>query len=230
MYNYSTVVRIFGQLFDLTSYVCKNGVMIRVILSVIAGVLALSAYVPYLWDIVAGRAKPARSTRITLVIILLIAFFQLRVVGATFTLAIVVGELLGSIAVLAASFKRGVGGLTQVDMICYGLLLIDIIVWLTTGNAAVALFLSIAADVISFYPTLHKTWLHPTTETPLFYHLGNVAVILNLVAATHLTWTVAIYPLILIGINSVEVLLIYRLRLNKILLHRSEANGAIIEP
>jgi len=56
--------------------------MTAAILSVISVAIAFGAYVPYIRDILRGKVRPARSTRIMFTVLLLVALFQQRALGA----------------------------------------------------------------------------------------------------------------------------------------------------
>lgn len=211
MYNCSTVVRKIGQLLDVLLEACKNTTMFwREAIAVTAGILVLWAYVPYGRDIVRGRVMPARSTRFMFTLLLVITIWQQYALGAGLTLAVSIGEAVGTIGILLLSLRRGQGGWRRLDVICYTLLAFDLLIWSLISNALLALCLSILADVIAFLPVLHKTWLDPKSETPFFYLAGTLAPLLNLAAAPHLTYQIALYPAALAIENLVEVGLIGR--------------------
>lgn len=66
--------------------------LIRNIISVIAGLVVAGCFVPYAIDIIHGKVKPARSARIMFVVLLMVALLQQRQLGAGWTLAITFGE------------------------------------------------------------------------------------------------------------------------------------------
>jgi hypothetical protein len=184
--------------------------IIRDILSLAAGLLVFWAFIPYGRDILRGKVSPARSARLMFAVLMIVAILQQHSLGAGLTLAVSLGEAAGSLAILFLSIKYGMGGLRRLDTLCYGLLALDIVVWVTTGNALLALYLSIIADVIAFFPTLHKTWVNPASETAFFFATGIAAPLLNLAAVGHFTYKVALYPIALAIENTIEVALIYR--------------------
>ncbi len=180
------------------------------VLSVLAGVLVFYGYIPYARDIVKGKARPARSARVMFTVLLLVALLQQHSVGSVWTLAVTIGELVGTVGILGLALKYGVGGLKKLDLVCYVLLGLTILVWVTTGNALLALHLTVITDVIAFTPTLEKTWRQPQSETPLFFIIGTVAPLLNIAAAHEFSYGVLLFPAYLAVANFVEVLLIYR--------------------
>ncbi len=183
---------------------------IAMFLSVLAAVLVCGAYIPYAIDIIRGRVIPSRSARLMLTLLIVIALFQQWGLKAGWTMAVTAGETIGSLAILALAFRKGIGGLKRLDQICYVLLIIDLFLWLTSKQTLLALHLTILADTIAVYPTLVKTWRQPSTETPLFYIAGIVAPLLSILAEGRYTYTVVLFPLYLALINTLVLILIYK--------------------
>lgn len=175
-----------------------------------AGVIMCLSFVPYLRDILRGKVRPARSARLMFVVLLTVALLQQKQLGSGLTLALTIGDLIGAVLILFVAIKYGMGGFQRLDIVCYGLLVINIIFWLSTDNALLALHLTVLCDVIAMAPTLVKTWHHPRTETALFYVLGIVGPILAIVAGNDYTYGILLFPLYLALINSLEIALIYR--------------------
>jgi hypothetical protein len=184
--------------------------MIYESLAIISGLIAVGVYVPYAVDIWCGRVLPARSTRIMLTIVIIIVLLQQQALGGSLILAVTIGEAIGTLGILAISITRGVGGLSRVELLCYGLLIVDIGIWWLTNNALLALHLSILADSIAFAPTLIKTWRLPRSETPLFYIGGSLAPILSIIAGSSYSYQVIVFPLYLVIINLALVVIMYR--------------------
>jgi hypothetical protein len=176
--------------------------------SLLAGVIVLIGYWVYAKDILAGKAKPARSARLMFVVLLIITLLQQRDLNSGWLLALTASEALGSLAILALSIRKGVGGITQIDLTCYGLLMVDVTIWLTTKNTLLALHLSVLADLIAFIPTLIKTWRQPWSETAQFFVYGAIAAPLNVVANGQYTYGVLLFPVYLAIANSFEVFLV----------------------
>lgn len=180
------------------------------ILGVLSVIIVFWCYVPYLKDIYKGKVKPARAARIMLTALVIIALFQQRNLGSGWTLAVTAGEVAGSLLILWAALQHGIGGLRKMDMVCYGLLMLTTIYWLTTKNTFVALHFTILTDLIAFYPTIHKTWRWPNLETPLFFVAGTIAPILSILAGQDCHYAIILFPAYLACINGLEVWLILR--------------------
>ncbi len=180
----------------------------RGLLTLLAGAFALGGYIPYAFDIIKGRARPARSARVMFLFLLLVTILQQLSVHSGSLIAFTLSELIGSVAVLLLALKHGVGGLSRLDLACYILLVVDIVVWLVTGNALLALHLTVLADLIAFTPTLVKTWRTPKSETALFFVTGIIAPTLNIAATGRYSYAVLLFPIYLALANLVETLLI----------------------
>lgn len=178
------------------------------LLLIMAGLTAVGAYVPYTFDVLKGCARPARSTRIMFVVLMLLVAGQQVAVHSGWLLVTTVGELVGSLGILLLSLRHGEGGLHRLDKLCYLLLVLDLLLWASTGSALLALHLSVAADLVAFTPTLVKTWHNPHSETPLFYAVGVLAPALNMLAAGQTSYRVLLFPVYLVAANLFELLLI----------------------
>jgi hypothetical protein len=181
----------------------------RDLLAALAGVIAFYGYIPYGIDIVRGKVRPARSARIMLTLLLLVTLLQQRDLGSGWLLSITVGEVVGALGILVLGIRKGMGGLSIIDVVCYVLLAIDLGLWLSTKHTLLALHLSILADFIAFTPTLVKTWRHPWTETPLYFMTMVIASPLNIIAIGTYRYSIVVFPAYLGVINLLEVIVIF---------------------
>src|ERR1019366_5950203 len=176
------------------------------LLLVLVAAISVGGFVPYAMDVIKGKAKPARSTRLMFTFLLAITILQQLSIHSGFLIVVTASEAVGALVILALAIKRGVGGWAKLDILCYCLLAVDVAVWLTTGSAFIALHLSVLADLIAFTPTFVKTWRHPKSETPLFFVTGVVAPSLNILGAGKFSYGVLLFPAYLAFINLLEVL------------------------
>ena len=183
---------------------------VNAIFSTIAGLVLLLSYVPYGNDIAKGNVQPARSARLMFVLLLLVAFLQQHSLGSGWILFITLGELVGSVAIFGLAIKYGIGGLSRLDLACYMLLLLTLLIWGITDNALIALHATIATDFVAFVPTLVKTWRQPQSETALFFVVGAIAPLVGLVALHDYQYEIIAFPLYLALANAFEVVLICR--------------------
>lgn len=186
-----------------------EGISHNTVFAYISFLVIIAVTVPYMIDILKGKVQPARATRLMFLLLLIITIAQQHSLDSGYAMAVTAAELISSAALLVLALKYGVGGLSKTDKACYGLLALSVAVWVFTKNALLALYLSIFADTVAFWPTLEKTWRDPKSETPLFFWGGAVAPIFSILAAGTTQHAVIVYPLYLSLINLVEVALIY---------------------
>jgi len=82
--------------------------------------------------------------------------------------------------ILFMSFWNGMGGTSYFDYLCLAMAAIGILGWKFTGNPVMGIWFSILGDLSAYVPAFIKTWRHPDTESPWYYLLGGLAVILGL--------------------------------------------------
>lgn len=180
----------------------------REFFAVLSVLIIILSIFPYAKDIIKGRAVPARSTRIMFLSLLIIAIIQQKNLGSGLAIWLTFGEIIGSISIFLLTFKYGRGGFSKIDKICYLLLLADLTVWYFTKNNLTGLGLTILADMIAVWPTAHKTWLDPKSETVLWWSAGVIAPIFALLAEKDHSFRIVLFPMYLIVANLAIVLLI----------------------
>jgi len=154
------------------------------VFGVISFILVFGITFPYAWDILKGRAKPARSTRILFFFLMATTLFVQSRDFTSWVLALTVGEVLSQLILLILSIKYGLGGLQKVDIMSYLIFTLSLIGYLLTGNTLVALLLLCTTDIVAFIPTLVKNFRDPTSDTPLFYVVGAIAPAFAFLAAS----------------------------------------------
>ncbi|MEI8062347.1 MAG: hypothetical protein WCG97_03565 [bacterium] len=150
----------------------------KIILALIAAVLAIVGNVSYLKDILKGNVKPHPYTWFIWSIVSMTTFFGGLAEGAgigalptgiaeSFTIII----FLFSLKYL---FKRQTGHIRKIDNYFLAACLIGLVPWALTKDPTISVIVVVSIDVLAFVPTLRKSWDHPHTERPLLYEM-NVA-------------------------------------------------------
>lgn len=140
---------------------------LKIILGVIAAILALVSSFIYIKDIFRGNTKPHTYTWLIWSIVTTIAFFGQWVSGggpgswATGVAAIV------TIFTLILSLKGNYGtkDITNFDKVCLVLAILSILPWVLTKNVLWSVILATIIDLIAFFPTMRKTWHAPQSES-----------------------------------------------------------------
>lgn len=137
--------------------------------AIIAGLLAIAGNLPYLFDILKGRVKPHPYTWLVWSIVSGTVFFGMLAKGAGIgALPTAVSELF-TIIIFLFSLKFGFKEITKTDTIFLSVALAGLIPWALTNDPTLSIVIAVAIDLIAFAPTLRKTWVRSSTETPVLY-------------------------------------------------------------
>jgi hypothetical protein len=175
---------------------------------VLAGILQLVAAAPYLRDILRGSTRPQRATWMIWTTLSLVVFASQWASGATWSLALTAGQALSCGAVFALAIRRGVGGVSRVELMLLGLAALGVVGWQVAGDPTVATCSVVAADLIAVALMLPKTYRQPGSETLATYAIGVVSTIFALAAVDSAAPSLLIYPLYILVADGVVVALI----------------------
>jgi hypothetical protein len=182
----------------------------------IIGMLVLSLVSPifYTKSMLAGKAKPHRTTR--LIIWLAAVAGLLGVVGSPNLAGIIFACIFLARAsyLLVMSFIYGVGGTSRLDIYCLVVGILALIIYIATGNGLLAILFGILADLIGYIPTFIKTWHKPKSEDPTFFIIEGLASLLAIIAIWELRVDI-LFPIYFVLCNVIVALLIYRKQLTK---------------
>jgi hypothetical protein len=162
---------------------------------VVAGILQLAATAPYLRDILRGSTKPQRATWLIWTTLSLVVFASQWASGATWSLALTAGQAVSCAAVFALAMRRGVGGVSPLELALLGLAALGVVGWLLAGDPIVATCSVVAADLIAVGLMLPKTYRQPGSETLATYAIGIVSTVFALLAVNSTAPSLLIYPL-----------------------------------
>lgn len=184
----------------------------------IIGTLILSIVSPvfYTKSMIAGHAKPHRTTR--LIIWLAAVAGLLGVMGSTNVAGIVFAVIFLARAsyLLIMSLIYGVGGTSRLDRYCLVVGVLALVLYVVTGNGLLAISFGILADLIGYVPTFVKTWHSPKSEDPTFFIIEGLASLLAIVAIGEMRADI-LFPMYFVLCSAAVVLLIYRKQLAHLL-------------
>ncbi len=178
--------------------------------SLIAIVLTLAAFYPYLRSISFGVTKPHVFSWIIWGLSTMIIFFaQFNAGGGVGAWPIGLSGLITIyIAALAYSKKSDIS-ITPLDYFFLIAALMAIPIWILTANPFWAVVLVTTIDLCGFGPTLRKAYKHPDEENISFYFLFFIRCIFVVMALETYSLTTVLFPSS-VGITSfVLVVLLY---------------------
>ncbi|HEX7042827.1 MAG TPA: hypothetical protein VF189_06250 [Patescibacteria group bacterium] len=164
------------------------------ILGIASGLISVSAYIPYIIDVIKKTTQPERASWLIWFVLTAIAFFSQLAKGASNSLWLPGIETCGLGIVLILSLKYGVGGLVKKDLLALAAAGIGLILWYFTKEPAVALYIIIGIDSIGTVLTVQKAYEDPESETFITWVLVAVAGILSMIAVGKIDIILLSYP------------------------------------
>jgi hypothetical protein len=131
---------------------------------ILAGLLTLCGDFFYFADTVKGATRPHRVTWFLFLLINLTDFANQYSIGATHSLWLVIGAIIGTLAVCIASIKRGVGGTGWVDAVCLVGAIGGLLLWRIIGTPVASVVINLVAVTIATIPTMIKAYTSPGSE------------------------------------------------------------------
>lgn len=181
--------------------------VVRSFFGILSFVLSFGATIPYAVDIIKGRAKPARSTRILFLLLILVTLVVQSREFTSWVLLLTIGELATQVMLFGLGMKHGMGGLARLDVVCYIAFAISLAAYLLTRNATLSLTLLVLTDSIAFLPTIVKIWRDPTSDTWVFFVVGGVAAAAaSLLARSTNSYTELLFPTYIFIVNALAAI------------------------
>ena len=157
--------------------------VIKSVAAVLAVVIALIAYVPYLIDMFRGKNKPHLYTWISITLVTaVVAWIQVIGGAGVGALPTILGVGVDAV-ILFYCFKFGTKDVIFIDKVCLAITIVGVIAYVLLHNQPViSLAVVTAAEIISFIPTFRKTRNDPYSESLPSYYLIMLKLVLILVA------------------------------------------------
>jgi hypothetical protein len=177
---------------------CRNGQTWTVIdprFVYLAAALSLIGAYGYIRDTLRGDTSPNRVTWSLWGIEGVLAFCVeiQQHVGLASLMTLMLG--LVPCAVVAASFRNrnAVWKLGAFDAVCGAVSAGGLVFWAFINEPTVALVSFVVADQMAALPTIRKSWLAPSTESPRLFFLGSTNCAITLLTLTKVTTAGALF-------------------------------------
>lgn len=181
------------------------------VLSIIAGVLAIVAIIPYVKDIVRGTTKPNVVSWFTWTVLLIIATSAAFAAHEPRSAYLTLGDLIGTGTIVLLGLKYGVAKFTKLDVFCQLGAVVGLILWFVFNSPVTAILAAIIIDFIAAIPTLHHSWLHPEEETPSTFFVLVFASFLTLISLERFNIASLSFAIYLLAINAaIALTIVYR--------------------
>lgn len=176
----------------------------------LAALLSIVGAYGYIRDTLRGRTSPNRITWSLWGLEGVVAFvieIQQRVGMASITTL-----MLGLVpcAVVVASFRNShaVWKIGAFDILCGALSVSGLVLWAMVNEPTVALVSFVVADQMAALPTIRKSWLAPSTESPRVFFMGFLNTAITLLTLRTLTTAGALFPGVIMVADLVLAILI----------------------
>jgi len=171
------------------------------ILGIIAGILALIAPIPYIYETIRGETKPNRATWLIWSVLLAIALaVQIRE-GGTYSAILTAADLIGTSTTFILSIWHGQGGWEFLDKLSLVGAAVGLLLWWGFNSPGLALAMTILIDFSGAIPTIPKAYAHPETETASTFWLVFIGGALSTIAVGRFSLVLMAYPIYLAFVN-----------------------------
>ena len=168
------------------------------ICGIVAGVLSIFAYLPYIIEALKGQTQPQRSTWFIWSVLSSMSFFAQVMEGATDSLWFSGVQASGTILVAVLSIRFGTGNfLNRADSFILMGAASGLCLWYLTDDAVYALAISIGISALGSLLTIAKAYRDPDSESILSWLVSFTSTIFAIISVGKLDPVILAYPMYL---------------------------------
>jgi hypothetical protein len=159
-------------------------------------VVSIGGFLPYVGGIYRGSVRPHLVGWLIWTLLTAVIFFAQLLSGGgagAWTTAVIC--LLCFVALVMSLF-RGDKSWKAFDIICFGLTLISIPLWLWSGSPLYSVILLTFIEFLGFAAMTPKTWRDPKSESLSYFVLSIFKYVLSAAALDIWSWETALYPVV----------------------------------
>lgn len=176
-------------------------------LSIFAGVLFITGFVPYIRAILRKETKPAKASWAIWAIldsITLAGMFCEHAINGQIVAAVV-----GAWLIVFLAIKYGTSGWTKLDKFCLVGAVLGIALWQLSSNPVLGILTSLGVVFLGAIPTFVSAWKEPGRENKLAWTMFWVSCVCAVIAVPQWTLADAAQPITFLVIESVMVYILY---------------------
>jgi len=173
----------------------------KVVLGLVAILIAAISIVPYIYNIVRGKTKPHAFSWFIWLIMTSQAFLAQLISNGGAGAWVMAFTALANLGILILALLYGEKNITRSDKISFIFALTAIVPWLLTRDPTISVILIVLIDFGGFYPTIRKSYNKPFEETAFTFFLSGIKWVPSVLALSSFTLVTALYPLYLLVAN-----------------------------
>jgi len=177
------------------------------ILSVVAGVLFVIGFIPYIRAVVAGTTKPAKASWV-----IWASLDSITLVGMCVQHSVngqIIGAVAGAWIVVAVALKYGTPGWTKLDKFCLAGAILGIVLWMAFSNPTLGIVTSVSVVFLGSIPTFVSAWNDPSKEDKTGWTIFFVSCVCAVLAIPRWTFKDASQPITFYSIETIMMYLLY---------------------
>ncbi len=184
---------------------------------ILAGVLSMLGFIPYIISILRGKTQPNKATWFIWAIVGGLLAFSYMAESDKSSIWLPFSYFVGPFIIAILALRYGYIKWSKLDTFCIIAALISIIPWILSDNATLTLLINTIIDGAGALPTLVKTYYESETEDLTAWSIFFAANVIQLFAIE--TWNIAsLYPIYLVLLAANITLFILRDKIkNKLL-------------
>ena len=179
----------------------------RQTLGVLAGLIFIAAFYPYIRAIVRRETKPAKTSWLIWMTIDVITGLGMYASG-TLNYQIV-GATAGAAAVVVLSFKYGTSGWSRLDKFCLAGAVLGIVLWQTFNSPLLGIMTSATVAFIGSFPTFVSAWKKPENENKAAWTTYWISCVCAVIAIPHWTLADATQPVMFFTVESIMMFILF---------------------
>ncbi len=166
------------------------------IISVVAALFGIGAYIPYIHGILIGKTKPHAFSWFLWFLMSAIVCVAQYSAGAGAGAWITASIALLCLVIFILTLKQGDKNIARSDWLALIAALFALGLWQWTAEPLWAVTILCVVYILAFYPTIRKSWDQPFQERIFSFALGSIRSIMNLFALETVNVTTTLYPLV----------------------------------
>lgn len=122
-----------------------------------------------------------------------------------------------TIGIFIFSLRYGFKNVIKTDNYFLAAALLGLIPWIITRDPTISVVIAVAIDLIAFTPTIRKTWVRPSSETPILYGANVLRHILTLLSLQSYNIATTLHSIAMITTNSTMTSIILFKKVKKLI-------------